>query len=323
MREPAEQFLTFRAYGAPPIVIALAAQGTFRGFMDTKTPLYAVGIGILLNAVLDLVLIFYLGLGVGGAALATVVSEYVMAFILLWKLNEKVILIFPNMGVGVFRYITSGGFLIARTIAVVLTMTLATSMAAREGPIPMAGYQICLQVWLSVSLLNDALALAGQALLASEYTKGNCMQARIVIVQSLQIAVVSGIMLAFFLFLTFGAFSKVFTSDPAVLNITQSGVWFVTLSQPINALAFVFDGLYYGVFDFGYAAYSMVLVGLLSSVFLVIVSPVFGIFGVWAGLFLFMALRMAAGFLRLGSKGGPLNMVWSENDSELSQPVEK
>ena len=43
MRVPAEQFLTWRAFGAPPIVIALAAQGTFRGFMDTKTPLYAIG----------------------------------------------------------------------------------------------------------------------------------------------------------------------------------------------------------------------------------------------------------------------------------------
>lgn len=43
MRVPAEQFLTWRAFGAPPIVIALAAQGTFRGFKDTKTPLYAIG----------------------------------------------------------------------------------------------------------------------------------------------------------------------------------------------------------------------------------------------------------------------------------------
>lgn len=56
----------------------------------------------------------------------------------------------------------SGGLLIARTLAVLLMMTLATSMAAREGPIPMAGHQICLQIWLALSLLNDALALAGQ-----------------------------------------------------------------------------------------------------------------------------------------------------------------
>lgn len=55
-----------------------------------------------------------------------------------------------------------GGFLIGRTLAVLVTVTLATSMAAREGPIPMAGYQICLEVWLALSLLTDALALAGQ-----------------------------------------------------------------------------------------------------------------------------------------------------------------
>lgn len=33
---------------------------------------------------------------------------------------------------------------------------------------------------------------------------------------------------------------------------------FVAGSQPVNALAFVLDGLYYGVSDFGFAAYSMV-----------------------------------------------------------------
>ncbi|KAL0922518.1 hypothetical protein M5K25_006508 [Dendrobium thyrsiflorum] len=323
MRAPAEQFLTFRAYGAPPIVIALAAQGTFRGFMDTKTPLYAIAIGNLLNAALDLVLLFYLGLGVGGAAIATVVSEYVIAFILLWKLNEKVILLLPNMGVGVVRYLTSGGLLIARTIAVLLTMTLATSMAAKEGPIPMAAHQICLQVWLAVSLLNDALALAGQALLASEYTKGNYKQARTVIYRALQIGVISGIMLALVLYLSFEAFSSVFTNDQAVLNIIRSGVWFVTLSQPINALAFVFDGLYYGVSDYAYAAYSMVLVGLLSSVFLLVASPISGLPGVWTGLFLFMFLRTAAGFLRLGSKAGPWKMVWSDDNRKLNQATEE
>ncbi|XP_020100877.1 protein DETOXIFICATION 44, chloroplastic isoform X3 [Ananas comosus] len=165
MRTPAEQFLSLRAYGAPPIVIALAAQGTFRGFMDTKTPLYAVGVGNLLNAILDPILIFILGLGVSGAAIATVISEYLIAFILLWKLNRKVILISPNIiNNGIIRYLKSGALLIGRTVAVLLTMTLATSMAAREGPVPMAGHQICLQVWLAVSLLNDALALAGQGL---------------------------------------------------------------------------------------------------------------------------------------------------------------
>ena len=62
----------------------------------------------------------------------------------------------------------TGGLLSGRSLVVVITMTLATSMAAREGTVPMAGYQICLQVWLAVSLLTDALALVGQGMVNSE-----------------------------------------------------------------------------------------------------------------------------------------------------------
>ncbi|KAI3787198.1 hypothetical protein L1987_41513 [Smallanthus sonchifolius] len=56
----------------------------------------------------------------------------------------------------------SGGFLIGRTLAVLTTTTLGTSVAARQGPIAMAAHQICLQVWLAVSLITDALAAFGQ-----------------------------------------------------------------------------------------------------------------------------------------------------------------
>ncbi|KDO63266.1 hypothetical protein CISIN_1g036574mg [Citrus sinensis] len=60
-----------------------------------------------------------------------------------------------------------------------------------------------------------------QALLAAGYSQGNYEQARQVVFRLLQ---------------------------------------FVAGSQPMNALAFVLDGLYYGVSDFEYAAYSMLRV---------------------------------------------------------------
>lgn len=43
MRTPAMEYLALRGLGAPAVVIALAIQGVFRGFKDTKTPLYASG----------------------------------------------------------------------------------------------------------------------------------------------------------------------------------------------------------------------------------------------------------------------------------------
>lgn len=41
MHTPALEYLALRGLGAPAVVVALAIQGVFRGFKDTKTPLYA------------------------------------------------------------------------------------------------------------------------------------------------------------------------------------------------------------------------------------------------------------------------------------------
>ncbi|KAL2509830.1 MATE efflux family protein 2 [Forsythia ovata] len=317
MRMPAEQFLNLRAFGAPPIVIALAAQGTFRGFKDTKTPLFAVGAGNLLNAILDPILIFVFNLGVGGAAVSTVISEYLTAFILLWKLSNQVLFIAPSINGGrIIQYLQSGALLTGRTLAVLATTTLATSMAAREGSVPMAGHQICFQVWLALSLLNDALALAGQTLLASDYSQGNYGQASKVAYKVLQIGILMGVALAVILFTSFDALSSLFSTDSEVLKIARSGTWFVAGSQPMNAIAFVLDGLYYGVSDFGFAAYSMLLIGLISSVFLLVTTPLFGLAGVWGGLFLFMTLRVVAGAFWLSTRSGPWKLLQSDVEKD-------
>ena len=40
---PAHRYLSLRSIGAPAVLLSLAMQGVFRGFKDTKTPLYATG----------------------------------------------------------------------------------------------------------------------------------------------------------------------------------------------------------------------------------------------------------------------------------------
>lgn len=243
--------------------------------------------------------------------------RYLIAFILLWKLNQEVVLVTPNIdSEKITRYLKSGGLLMWRSFAVLVTMTLSTSMAAKEGPVAMAGHQICLEVWLALSLLTDALALSGQAILASSYSQGNYGQAQRVIYRVLKIGLIAGGSLALILFLGFGELSSLFTTDSQVLNIARSGTLFVAASQPMNAIAFVLDGLYYGLSDFGYASYSMVVIGLGTSLFFLLVVPKFGLPGVWTGLFLFMTLRVMAGIWRLGTKKGPWKLVYSKTEQD-------
>lgn len=275
------------------------------------------GVGSIMNAAMDPIFMFTLGFGVSGAAVTTVVSEYFIAFVLLWNLNKQVILLPPKMEELRFdRYLKSGGLLLGRTVAVLVTLTLGTSMAARQGSIPMAAHQICLQVWLAVSLLTDSLALAGQALIADAVAKRDYKKAKKVAFRVLQIGLGCGLALAVILFAGFVPFSKLFINDTTVLEIMASGVLFVAGTQPINALAFVFDGLHYGVSDFAYAAYSMIVIGTISSVCLVLAPAILGLSGVWAGLALFMGLRMAAGFWRLGGKEGPWQFLTQDMDGK-------
>ncbi|XP_045795324.1 protein DETOXIFICATION 44, chloroplastic-like isoform X4 [Trifolium pratense] len=299
------------------LAAALGIAETVALSLGSGTLMTIMGAGNFLNVILDPILIFLCGLGISGAAIATVISEFLIAFILLWNLSGKVLLIpFDFDGTKFFSYLKSGGLLIARTLAVFITMTLTTSLAANQGPIPMAGHQICMQVWLSISLLTDALALAGQALLASSYSLGNYEQARLIIYRVIQIGLGAGISLSMILFVGFGPFSTLFSTDSEVLDVARSGILFVAGSQPVNALAFVIDGIYYGVSDFEYAAYSMVVVGLISSIFMLVATPVVGLPGVWTGLFLFMMLRVLAGVWRLSSKSGPWDMVWYKDGAE-------
>ncbi|CAL5402341.1 unnamed protein product [Camellia sinensis] len=306
MRVPAQRFLCFRALGAPAVVVSLALQGIFRGFKDTKTPVLCLGIGNFFAIFLFPILMYYFQFGVTGAAISTVISQYIVTFFMIWHLNKRVVLLPPKLRDLQFGgYIKSGGFLIGRTLAVLVTMTLGTSMAARQGTVAMAAHQICLQVWLAVSLLTDALAASGQALIASSYSKGDYRTSREVANFVLKIGLLTGVSLAAILGLSFGSLATLFTKDAEVLGVVRTGVLFVSASQPINALAFIFDGLHYGVSDFPYAACSMMVVGAISSAFLLYVPSIFGLHGVWSGLALFMGLRMLAGFIRISSKNGP------------------
>lgn len=306
MHIPAQQFLSLRALGAPAVVVSLALQGVFRGFKDTKTPVLCLGIGNLSAIFLIPILMYYFQLGAIGAAISTVVSQYIVTFLLIWHLNKRAVLWPPKLGSLQFGgYIKSGGFLLGRTLAVLTTMTLGTSMAARQGPVAMAAHQICIQVWMAVSLLTDALAASAQAMVATSLSKGDYQNVRDITDYVLKIGLFTGVILSAILGVSFGSLATLFTKDAEVLGIVKTGVLFVSASQPLNALAYIFDGLHYGISDFPYAAGSMMLVGAICSAFLLYAPSIMGLPGVWLGLTLFMGLRTVAGSVRLLSKSGP------------------
>ncbi|CAN6293061.1 unnamed protein product [Urochloa humidicola] len=306
MMKPALQYLVLRSLGAPAVLLSLAMQGVFRGLKDTKTPLYATVAGDAMNIVLDPIFMFVFQYGVRGAAIAHVVSQYFIASILLWRLRLHIDLLPRSLKHLQFgRFLRNGFLLLARVVAATCCVTLSASMAARLGSTPMAAFQICLQTWLACSLLADGLAFSGQAILASAFARKDNRKATATASRVLQLALVLGLLLSILLGIGLRIGSRLFTADQGVLHHIYIGIPFVCLTQPINALAFVFDGINYGASDFGYAAYSMVLVAIVSIISILTLASYSGFTGIWVALVIYMSLRMFAGFWRIGTAQGP------------------
>ncbi|XP_061343267.1 protein DETOXIFICATION 43-like isoform X1 [Gastrolobium bilobum] len=306
MLQPAEKYLRLRSFGAPAVLLSLAMQGIFRGFKDTTTPLYVIVSGYALNVALDPILIFSLKMGIKGAAISHVLSQYVMALVLLLILMKKVSLVPPTIkDLQIFRFLKNGGLLMARVVAVTFCVTLAASLAARLGSIPMAAFQTCLQVWLTSSLLADGLAVAVQAILACSFAEKDYKKTTAAATRTLQMSFVLGVglSLAVGVGLYFGA--GIFSKNVDVVHLIKLGIPFVAATQPLNSLAFVFDGVNYGASDFAYAAYSLVIVSVVSVAIEFILYRSKHFVGIWIALSIYMSLRMLAGIWRMGTGTGP------------------
>ncbi|MBD3383499.1 MATE family efflux transporter [candidate division KSB1 bacterium] len=96
----ANQYMLYIYLGLFCIYLVYALEAVFRGLGDTKTPLKIMVIGLSINIILDPVFIFGLGplpaFGVGGAAIATVISHLIGAILCFIILNKRQVRIYPH-----------------------------------------------------------------------------------------------------------------------------------------------------------------------------------------------------------------------------------
>ena len=293
-------YLRIRACAGPAVLLITAANGAFRGFQDTRTPL-VVTLGLnVVNLALDPLLIFGLGWGLVGAGAATLVAQWAgaLAFVALLlgprgRRRYGIVLAVPRLR-SLVPFLRVGRDLVVRTGALVGTTTLATAVATRIGTEAVAGHQIAMQVWYLLALVVDALAVAAQALVARHLGADDPAAARAVARRLVQWGGAVGLALAGLVAALGGALPALFTGDPATLRAVRR-VWpFVAAMQPLNALVFVADGLFMGAERFGYLAGAMVASAALAGALLLAVAPLgWGLPGVWWSLTAFMAARAA------------------------------
>ncbi|MEN8144353.1 MAG: MATE family efflux transporter [Gemmatimonadota bacterium] len=302
---PARTYLRIRALAGPAVLLITASHGIFRGYQDTRTPLLVTLWLNVVNLVLDPILIFGLGWGLAGAAWATAVAQWSGAIWFLSKLGRaapasstrparpRIVLDFQHFRhLRGGRFMAIGGALAVRTFALIGTLTMATAVATRIGTVSVAAHQVGSQLWLLLALAIDSLAVAAQALVAHFRGEKDLAAVHEASNRILLWGLGTGTALAGLLWLLSPLLPHLFTDEPEVIRAVAEIMPFIIWMQPLNALVFVWDGIFIGAEDFRFLAAQMVASGLVAAAALILVAVQdWDLVAVWWALVLLMAMR--------------------------------
>ncbi|BCY14443.1 MATE family efflux transporter [Actinoplanes sp. L3-i22] len=293
--DAAAGWLRIAVLGVPGLMLAAAGNGWMRGVQDTRRPLFIVLGANVLSAILCPVLVYPLGLGLTGSAIANVTAQSVGGGLFLWALIRETRQLRPVPSV-IARQVVLGRDLLVRGAAFQICFLSATAVASRFGVAAVGAHQIALQLWFFAALVLDAVAIAAQSLVGAALGAGDVDQARDV---ARRVTIAGGVAAVVFAGLVAAGASVIpgwFTGDPSVRD--QTAViwpWFVGL-LPFAGVVYALDGVLIGAGDVAYLRTTTVagaLLGFLPMIWLAYALDL-GLGGVWAGLALFVLVRLVA-----------------------------
>ena len=301
---PATNWLRIAAFGAPGLLLATAGNGWLRGVQDLRRPVrYVLGAN-LLSAVLCPLLVYPVGLGLAGSAVANVAAQTLSGALFARALLRERVPVRPRPAL-IRAQLTLGRDLVLRGAAFQACFLSATAVAARFGSAALAAHQIALQLWFFCSLLLDAVAIAAQALIGAALGAGDQAGARALARRITLIGAASGIGFGVLILALAGVLPGLFSSDPQVrAQCLVAWPYFVAM-QPLAGVVFALDGVLIGAGDVKYLRNLTIVAalgGFLPAVWLAYGLNL-GLGGVWAGLTLFIVVRLVALLARLRTGG--------------------
>ena len=295
-------YLRVAALGLPSVLVLLAGTGVLRGLQDARTPLVVVVAANLANVVLNVTLVYGVGLGIAGSALGTLIAQTgaaaVVVTVVVRRSRAAGVTLALRPG-GILAVARTGGWLVVRTALLQAAVTTNTLVAAALGAVTLAAHQVVGGLWTLLAFALDAVAIAGQALIGSALGGGDVALGRALTRRMLGWGVVSGLAFGFVLVVARPAYVGLFTPDPEVQQLVSRVVLVVALQAPLAGIVYVLDGILIGAGDARYLALAgLVSLALYLPVALVVHHLGLGMGWVWASYAVFMAARAATLGLR-------------------------
>ena len=199
--------------------------------------------------------------------------------------------------------VTVGRQIFVRTASLYASFLVAASVLARMGDAELAAHQIAFELFIFLSLVLDAVAIAGQVIVGRMLGAGDATGAYGAAARMIVWSTVLGAVFAAVLLPLAHVIPRAFTSDHATL-VQAAALWpLFALMQPLGGAVFALDGILIGASDTRYLMWSMLAASaLFAAIAALSLELGWGIVGVWAGLDVLIGARLALLSVRFTSR---------------------
>ncbi|MFD1314990.1 MATE family efflux transporter [Namhaeicola litoreus] len=294
-------YYKIRAMGIPLTLFVFSVFGVFRGLQNTYWPMVISIVGALLNVGLDFLLVFGFkdiipAMGIEGAAYASLLAQLVMAVMSVYLLLTKTPFKFSfnfNFHPEIKRILSLSFNLIIRALSLNFALYLANAYATGYGNAHIAAQTIAFQIWLFFAFFIDGYASVGNIMsgkfLGQEKPETITVLSRTLVKFTIFITLIIGA----FCFIFYKNIGLIFSKEADVLTLFYEIFWLVILMQPINAIAFVFDGIFKGMAEAVTLRNTLLIATFIGFTPTLFLADYFGLelYGIWIAFWVWMLLR--------------------------------
>ncbi|MGI9530087.1 MATE family efflux transporter [Lutimonas sp.] len=299
--EQSVSYYKIRAIGLPLTLFVFSVFGVFRGLQNTFWPMVISIVGASLNIALDFMLVFGIegyipALHVEGAAWASVIAQGVMTLLALILLIVKtpfsLKLVFP-FHPEIKRLLSLSFNLIIRAISLNIALYMANAYATKYGANYIAAQTIAFQIWLFFAFFIDGYSSVGNIMSGKFLGQKNYAHIWKLSRQLNVYTFIISVLLGALCFLWYTDIGLLFSRDEEVLSLFYGIFWIVIIMQPVNAVAFVFDGIFKGLAEAVILRNTLLAATFLGFIPTLLLGDHFDLklYAIWIAFFVWMLLR--------------------------------
>ncbi|MGX1024851.1 MATE family efflux transporter [Psychroflexus sp. MBR-150] len=297
----AKSYYRIRALGFPLTLVTFAIFGVFRGLQNTSWAMRCSLTGGAVNVVLTYILVYgidgvFEGFHLAGAAIASLFAQLVMLIMALYyffkktpfhlKLSFKINpLLKPLVKMSLNLFL--------RTLSLNVAIYFANAYATGYGNNYIAAQSILMNIWLFFSFFIDGFANAGNAIGGKLLGEKNYKSLWYLSIDISKYAIVVAGFLILICSILYQPIGLIFNKDQEVLSLFYQVFWVVLLMQPVNALAFVFDGIFKGLGEAKFLRNILIIATFLGFIPTLLIADYFGLklYAIWIAFFVWMLIR--------------------------------